>query len=52
MVSLLQIVYIRSMLIRGQHFLLLSRLIDFLVGGALLSIRTVAVSFRGSGEEI
>lgn len=52
LVPLLQIVYIRSMLIRAQHFLLLSRLIDFLVGGALLSIRTVAVSFRGSGEEI
>lgn len=52
LVPLLQIVYIRSMLIRGQHFVLLSRLVDSFVGGALLSIRTVAVSFDGIGGRI
>lgn len=52
LVPLLQIVYIRSMLIRGQHLVLLSRLVDSFVGGALPSIRTVAVSFDGIGGRI
>lgn len=52
LVPLLQIFYIRSMLIRGQHLVLLSRLVDSFVGGALPSIRTVAVSFDGIGGRI
>lgn len=35
-----------------EHLVLLSRLVDSFVGGALPSIRTVAVSFDGIGGRI